>query len=504
MTKSIFSNKKGSVSEVINKKIREMQDDYLSDNRPWVIGYSGGKDSTVITQLTWMAVEQLPPERRHKPVYIVTTDTMVENPVVAIWVENSLNKINKSAEERDLPISAHLVKPELKDRFWVQLLGRGYPSPRRGFRWCTDRLKIKPSTNFIKSRVSKHGDVILLLGVRSSESAARSASIKKQSKKSIDKFKPHKDMKNCFISSPIVDWSQDDVWQFLHKYPNPWSHSNQELQALYAAGSEDNECPVVVDTSTPSCGSSRFGCWVCTLVTQDKSMSAMIQNDQEKEWMLPLLKIRDDLDFKSEEDRKRDKNSREFVRMNGKVAYYKNKEDKIDVVHGPYTYEKRVELLTKILSAEVQIQSQFDQEGNGQQITLINHDELEEIRRIWIEDKKEIEDVLPKIYKKIKGKNYVGKSYRTASVLDESNLNLLETLCGDNRKEYELVRNMLVQEMQLKSKGIRRGFINELEKELNRFTYVEKEEVMNAASERQDLIETIELNAINDYEGLKV
>ena len=504
MTKSIFSNKKGSVSEVINKKIREMQDDYLSDNRPWVIGYSGGKDSTVITQLTWMAVEQLPPERRHKPVYIVTTDTMVENPVVAIWVENSLNKINKSAEERDLPISAHLVKPELKDRFWVQLLGRGYPSPRRGFRWCTDRLKIKPSTNFIKSRVSKHGDVILLLGVRSSESAARSASIKKQSKKSTDKFKPHKDMKNCFISSPIVDWSQDDVWQFLHKYPNPWSHSNQELQALYAAGSEDNECPVVVDTSTPSCGSSRFGCWVCTLVTQDKSMSAMIQNDQEKEWMLPLLKIRDDLDFKSEEDRKRDKNSREFVRMNGKVAYYKNKEDKIDVVHGPYTYEKRVELLKKILSAEVQIQSQFDQEGNGQQITLINHDELEEIRRIWIEDKKEIEDVLPKIYKKIKGKNYVGKSYRTASVLDESNLNLLETLCGDNRKEYELVRNMLVQEMQLKSKGIRRGFINELEKELNRFTYVEKEEVMNAASERQDLIETIELNAINDYEGLKV
>ena len=190
--------------------------------------------------------------------------------------------------------------------------------------------------------------------------------------------------------------------------------------------------------------------------------------------------------------------------MNGKVAYYKNKEDKIDVVHGPYTYEKRVELLTKILSAEVQIQSQFDQEGNGQQITLINHDELEEIRRIWIEDKKEIEDILPKIYKKIKGKNYVGKSYRTASVLDESNLNLLETLCGDNRKEYELVRNMLVQEMQLKSKGIRRGFINELEKELNRFTYVEKEEVMNAASERQDLIETIELNAINDYEGLKV
>ena len=127
-----------------------------------------------------------------------------------------------------------------------------------------------------------------------------------------------------------------------------------------------------------------------------------------------------------------------------------------------------------------------------------------EIRRIWIEDKKEIEDVLPKIYKKIKGKNYEGKVYRTASILDEGNLSLLETLCGDNRREYELVRNMLVQEMKLKSKGIRRGFIDELENELGRFTYVEKQEVLKAASDRQGLIETIELTAINDYEGVKI
>ena len=163
-----------------------------------------------------------------------------------------------------------------------------------------------------------------------------------------------------------------------------------------------------------------------------------------------------------------------------------------------------IDLLKKILSAEVQIQTQFDQENKGQRITLIDHEELEEIRRIWIEDKKEIEDVLPGIYKKIKGKEYEGKSYHTSSVLDDKNLDLLETLCGDNRREYELVRNMLVQEMKLKSKGIRRGFINELESELNRFIYVEKDEVMKAASERQDLIETIEIKPINDYEGIQI
>ena len=370
-------------------------------------------------------------------------------------------------------------------------------------RWCTDRLKIKPSTDFIKSRVSKHGDVVLLLGVRTAESAARAASIKKHKLKSSEKFKPHNDLKNCYVSSPIEDWSQDDVWQFLHKYKNPWDHSNQELQALYAAGSEDNECPIVVDTSTPSCGSSRFGCWVCTLVTQDKSMAAMIQNDTDKEWMMPLLKIRNELDFKSETDRLKDKEAREFVRMNGKVAFYKNKEEKIDVVHGPYTHKKRIDLLEKILSAEVQIQSQFDKEGKGQSIQLIDHAELEEIRRIWIEDKKEIEDVIPGIFKRIKGKDYEGKSYRTARVLDDNNLNLLETLCGDNRREYELVRNMLVQEMNLKFKGVRRGFINQLEAELNRFIYVKKEEVLKAASEREGLIEVVELKAINDYEGVQ-
>lgn len=504
MVNSIFDNKKGSVKRVIAAKIKEMQDDYLADKRPWVIGYSGGKDSTVITQLTWMAVEQLPENKRHKEVYIVTTDTMVENPVVAKWVENSINKINKSSSERGLPIQAHLIKPELKDRFWVQLLGRGYPSPRRGMRWCTDRLKIRPSNDFIKSRVNKHGDVVLLLGVRTSESAARAKSIKKHKSKSSEKFRPHNDLKNCYISAPIEDWSQDDVWQFLHRYPNPWDHSNQELQALYKAGSDDNECPVVVDTSTPSCGSSRFGCWVCTLVTQDKSMAAMIQNDADKEWMTPLLKIRNELDFKSESDRKKDKEAREFIRMNGKVAFYKNKEDKIDIVHGPYTYSKRIDLLEKILSAEVQIQSHFDQEGKGNTIRLIDDEELEEIRRIWIEDKKEIEDPLPAIFERIKGIKYVGKSYKSSTLLNNDNLNLLKTLCGDNRREYELVRNMLVQEMNLKSKGFRRGFINELESELNRFIYVEKEEVLKAASEREGLIETIELKAINDYEGVKV
>ena len=75
--------------------------------------------------------------------------------------------------------------------------------------------------------------------------------------------------------------------------------SNKSLLNLYQGATEDNECPVVIDTTTPSCGSSRFGCYVYTLVSKDKSMQAMVQNDKDKEWMSPMIKVRDELDFTS-------------------------------------------------------------------------------------------------------------------------------------------------------------------------------------------------------------
>ena len=137
--------------------------------------------------------------------------------------------------------------------------------------------------------------------------------------------------------------------------------------------------------------------------------------------------------------------------------------------------------------------------------TLIarRHEELEEIRRIWIEDKNEVEDELPELYKKIKGADYQGKSFRNISVLEKDNLDILETIC-DSRKEYEFVRNLLVKEMKLKSKGIRRGFVKELEKELNKFLYLDKEEALAAGNERQELIKSIEITPVNDYEGIKI
>ena len=188
-----------------------------------------------------------------------------------------------------LPFVAHRLTPEVEDTFWVNLIGKGYPAPRHKFRWCTERLKIKPSNRFIRNVVRRNGEAILVLGTRKAESAKRASTMKKLEEQRVrDRLSPNANLPGCLVLSPIEDWSNDDVWLFLMQVDNPWGYRNKDLLTMYQGASEDGECPLVVDTSTPSCGDSRFGCWVCTLVDKDRSMTAMIQNDEEKEWMLPL------------------------------------------------------------------------------------------------------------------------------------------------------------------------------------------------------------------------
>ena len=52
------------------RTIKEIYDEvrhaYLADNRPWILGYSGGKDSTCMVQLVWHAISEIPTEKRQK------------------------------------------------------------------------------------------------------------------------------------------------------------------------------------------------------------------------------------------------------------------------------------------------------------------------------------------------------------------------------------------------------------------------------------------------------
>jgi DNA sulfur modification protein DndC len=374
--------------------LEEIRALYREDDKPWIIGYSGGKDSTAVLQLVWSAIRTLDVSEREKPIYVISTDTLVENPVVAAWVNRSLISMADAATEQQMPVVPHRLTPELKDSFWVNLIGKGYPAPRPKFRWCTERLKINPSNAFITGVARKSGETILVLGTRKAESSARARNMAKHERlRTRDRLSPSSSLPNCLIFSPIEDWSNDDVWLFLMQTSNPWGYNNKDLLTMYQGASPDGECPLVVDATTPSCGDSRFGCWVCTMVDKDKSMHAMIQNDDEKEWMLPLLQLRNELDIGD------DRHLRDFRRMNGLVQIFKGRN-----IPGPYTQKARERWVRRVLETETWIRQNAPE--SVRDIQLITDDELKEIRRIWVTEKHEIEDTLPQIYREVTGRDF--------------------------------------------------------------------------------------------------
>ena len=98
--------------EDIKKLTVEIQDLYCLDYIPWCIGISWGKDSSAVLQLIWNAIAELPVEKRTKVIHIITTDTLVENPIVAAWVKKSLKQLKQAALKYKIPIETHLLQPE--------------------------------------------------------------------------------------------------------------------------------------------------------------------------------------------------------------------------------------------------------------------------------------------------------------------------------------------------------------------------------------------------------
>jgi len=450
------------VRRTIDALLTEIRTLYLADTFPWVVGYSGGKDSTATLQLVWIALASLDPAQRTKPVHVISTDTLVENPIVAAWVEKSLTTMRAAASGAGLPIQPHRLTPEVEDTFWVNLIGKGYPAPRVKFRWCTERMKIKPSNAFINRIASESGEAILVLGTRKAESQVRARSMGKLEKLRVrDKLSPNSNLPNSLVYSPIETWSNDDVWVFLNQVKNPWGYNNKDLLTMYQGASPDGECPLVVDSSTPSCGDSRFGCWVCTMVEQDKSMAAMITNDAEKEWMLPLLELRNELDVINDRDQ------RDFRRITGRLQVFHGQ-----LLHGPYKQSAREHWLRRLL----QVQRHVRERGpkNMRDLALITLPELAQIRRLWVVDKHEIEDSLPRIYEEALGEPYPGPTLDEAPVFSAEDMAILRETCEGDPLGFELARELLDVEQEHRSMARRAGLYKALEDAIERSFFVDE------------------------------
>lgn len=349
-----------------------------SQQDPWIVGYSGGKDSTLLLQLVFEMLLQKAPSDRKRPVHVISNDTLVESPLVISYVRKMMERLRIAADSLRLPITVKSTTPPVDQTFWVNLIGRGYPSPNRSFRWCTDRLKIQPTSDYIRSRVAENGEVILLLGVRRDESATRAGSIGRHRNTIRDRLNPHSDLKGCLVYRPISEFTTDEVWALLTQRPPPWGGSHRDLITLYR-NAQGGECPLVIDKSqAPSCGtgSSRFGCWTCTVVEKDRSMEGFIEAGFDH--LAPLMSFRDDL-----AKWRNDPSKRMAERRNGQISFTQDNRR----IPGPFTLQTRMEILDRLLTLQ-----------NEVELPLISEEEIRHIKRIWAEDAVMISDRLLRNY----------------------------------------------------------------------------------------------------------
>jgi len=440
---------------------REIQELYLADKRPWIVGYSGGKDSTTALQLVWNAIEGLPPEERKKTVYVISSDTLVETPVIIDFINQTIRRVNEVAIQKNMPFQAEKVKPPITQSFWVNLIGRGYPAPQQSFRWCTDRLKIQPSRDFMLERISRRGEIVLVLGVRRSESMTR-AQVMSLYQIPGTVLSRHSDIPRAYVYTPIEDWTLTDVWAYLLQSPSTWGNNNRDLVTLYRNAT--GECPLVVDDTTPSCGGSRFGCWVCTVVTHDRSTEALI--DSGEEWMRPLLEIRDFLASTQEPEMK--PLYREYKRRQGMVSF---KSDGSGIIsRGPYKLEFCKEILRRVLKAQMDVRTK----GPDPNMHLILPEELHEIRRIWRMERGDWEDSIPQIYRQITGSDleWIKDDLGSFSGMES---HLLDEICRTHEVPARLVTKLLDAEMQLQGMSRRSSIYNRIEQILGEEWRTEKE-----------------------------
>ena len=204
-------------------------------------------------------------------------------------------------------------------------------------------------------------------------------------------------------------------------------------------------------------------------------MQAMIQNDDQKQWMQPIL------DFRNKNLAVEDRDERDFRRLNGRLTLFRDQ-----LVHGPYTQQRREFLLRELLQTQKLVQESDHKQGT-QLIELISVDELDEIRRLWVEEKGEIEDLVPKIYADVLGAAYPGRDLEQVP-LDRGDLAILQQVSTEVETEteaaqelYKLTRSLLALQFQSIESHKRSKHLDRLEGVLRQYAFRNEQEALEFA-----------------------
>lgn len=405
--------------------IQEMSMVYRHDRRPWMIGFSGGKDSTLLCCLVFEMLNRLSPEQRCKTVYIVSSDTMVENPIVRDYMHRMSAMIGEQGKE--LNVKSDIIYPKVEDSFWCRVIGLGYPTPEApGFRWCTDRLKIRPMNAYILNTIKNNSEVILLLGVRKAESTYRANNIREREIEG-KVLVPHSDIENAYVYNPMTELPNDAVWKYLLRgdAKSPWGSDNKYLFSLYQGenlGEEQSVLGELDEEKIPVTGNSRFGCWICTMVKEDKSLNAFINRGET--WLKPLRKYRNWL-----LDLRTVPGAREYKRRNG--AMYRKQNGALG--EGPFTLESRKEILRKLLLLE-----------KDTKLPLITMEELKYIDVLWDQEGDLTRRSLVELYAEVMGSKLPWDPYKVP-VFPEETIQEIKRLCEENQIEFELISKLIIE-----------------------------------------------------------
>ena len=407
-----------------NEIIEEMELVYKHDHRPWMIGFSGGKDSTLLCCLVFEMLRRLDKSDINKNVYIISSDTMVENPIVGDYMHKMSHLIDIHGEA--YRIKSKIITTDLDKTFWSCVIGLGYPTPEApGFRWCTDKLKIKPINKYVTETIARDGEVVMLLGVRKAESSYRARGIKSREIEG-KLLIPHTDIKNAYVYNPLTEIPNERVWEYLLSGDaiTPWKSDNKYLFSLYQGetmGEEQSVLGEVDKDKIAVTGNSRFGCWICTMVKEDKSLKNFIEKGESS--LIPLrdfrnwlLEIRDNPEYR---DRRR---------RNGSV--YENKDGELGL--GSFSMHGRYQILKRLLELE---------ESTG--LSLISIDELRTIDRIWENEGDLTRRSLVDLYYSIKGKRLPWDEYRTP-LFDDASIETIMNLCEEYKFDYDLFSKLTV------------------------------------------------------------
>ena len=315
------------ISTIFKEKFEEsinILEQLYKKNKRWIVTYSGGKDSTALVVLS-LYMKTVHPDI---DLNITYSDTMMEIPQMSVVAYTFLRSI-----ENSYPAKVKIVYPDINDTYWVRMIGRGYPPPGPRFRWCTPKIKIKPS------RKLHEDNGLFITGLRMGESQQRDIRLKSSclnggaNECGSDVWV---NQKGIDVAAPIIHWSAEDVWYFL----------------MFPGKKAIPETQLVVDLYGNT--SMRFGCWMCTVVMKDRTMIALAKSGDYK--VQKLLEFREWIVEESKKPENR------YFRKDGRK--------------GRLRVEFRKNILSKVIDLEKEIETK-----------LISENEIEDIEEL-LEDHK--------------------------------------------------------------------------------------------------------------------